>query len=131
MSNKSLLLDTQAFLFALNSPELIPLKTRKLFSNEAYELYLSIASIWEMSIKSSLGKLKLKTPLKEIIQTSIKESGLKILPIQTEHTYAVEELPFHHKDPFDRIIIAQSAVERMPIVSSDAVFDQYDVKRIW
>ena len=131
MSNKSLLLDTQAFLFALNSPELIPLKTRKLFSNEAYELYLSIASIWEMSIKSSLGKLKLKTPLKEIIQTSIKESGLKILPIQTEHTYVVEELPFHHKDPFDRIIIAQTIVERMPIVSSDAVFDQYDVKRIW
>jgi PIN domain nuclease of toxin-antitoxin system len=131
VNRKPLLLDTQAFLFALNSPEIIPTKTKKLFNSEDHELYLSLASIWEMSIKSSLGKLKLKAPLKEIIQTSIKESGLKILPIQAEHTYLVEELPFHHKDPFDRIIIAQSFVERMPIVSSDAAFDQYDVKRIW
>lgn len=131
MSKKPLLLDTQAFLFALNSPELIPVKTRKLFNSEGYELYLSLASVWEMSIKSSLRKLKFESSLKEVIQTSVKESGLKILPIQAEHTYLVHDLPFHHKDPFDRLIIAQALTEKMEVISSDAVFDQYDVKRIW
>ena len=131
MSKKALLLDTQAFLFALNSPELIPLKTRKFFNSEDLDLYLSMASVWEMGIKSSLGKLKFENPLKEIIRTAIKESGLKILPIQAEHIYFIEDLPFHHKDPFDRIIIAQSLVEKMPIITSDVVFDQYKTKRLW
>jgi PIN domain nuclease of toxin-antitoxin system len=131
VNKKPLLLDTQAFLFALNSPDLIPTKTRKFFISEDHELYLSLASIWEMSIKSSLGKLKLKAPLKEIIQTSIKESGLKILPIQAEHAYLVQELTFHHKDPFDRIIIAQSTLEKMALISTDKIFDKYGIKRIW
>ena len=131
MSKSGLLLDTQVFLFALSSPDLIPSKTRKLLSNEKHSLYLSLASIWEMSIKSSLGKLKLKAPLKEIIQTAVKESGLKILQIHAEHIYFVEALPFHHKDPFDRIILAQSLIEKTPLVSSDAVFDLYDAQRVW
>ena len=129
--NKKVLLDTQAFIFALTLPETIPGKTRKLFNNPEVELYLSIASIWEMSIKSSLGKLKFETPLKEMIQTSIKESGLQILHIQMEHIYLVEGLPFHHKDPFDRIIIAQSLTESMPVISSDEMFDQYKTERLW
>lgn len=129
--SKKALLDTQAFIFALNSPETIPGKTRKLLSNSETELYLSIASIWEMSIKTSLGKLKFDVPLKELVQTSIKASGLKILPIQPEHIYLVETFPFHHKDPFDRIIIAQSISERMPIISNDSAFDRYEAERIW
>jgi len=128
---QSFLLDTQVFIFALHSPERIPLKTRKLFEGVDHEFYLSIASIWEMSIKSSLGKLKFQYPLKEIIQHSIKESGLKILPLQVDHTYAVHDLPFHHKDPFDRIIIAQALLEKIPIISCDQAFDHYKVKRIW
>lgn len=127
---KKILLDTQAFLFALNSPELIPSKTRKVFKTDI-ELYLSLASVWEMSIKASLGKLKFQAPLKEIIQTSVKESGLQILQIQMNHIYQVEELPFHHKDPFDRVIIAQSLIEDIPIMSSDSIFDQYEVTRVW
>lgn len=128
---KKALLDTQAFIFALTSPETIPQKTRKLFNDPEIRLYLSMASIWEMSIKSSLGKLKFETSLKEMIQTSIRESGLQILHIQAEHVYFVERLPFHHKDPFDRIIIAQSLTENMPVISSDAMFDQYKTERRW
>jgi PIN domain nuclease of toxin-antitoxin system len=128
---RAVLLDTQAFIFALNSPETIPLKARKLFNRPDTEFYLSLASIWEMSIKISLRKLKLGNALKEVIQTSVKESGLKILEIQATHIYLIEELPFHHKDPFDRLIIAQSLIEKMPVISSDEIFDRYKTERIW
>lgn len=131
MNKKAFLLDTQAFLFALNSPDVIPTKSRKIFNNPEHELYLSIASIWEMSIKASLGKLKFEDSLRKVIQTSIKESGLKLLSIQVDHIFYVESLPFHHKDPFDRILIAQAVTENMPIVSSDEAFDRYEVKRLW
>ena len=128
---KSILLDTQGFIYAINSPELLPSKTKKIYNNSEIEIYLSMASIWEMSIKVSLGKLKFSNPLKEIIQTSIKETGLSILPIQAEHLYIVENLPFHHKDPFDRLIAAQALAEKMSLISTDSAFDAYGVQRIW
>ena len=128
---QKILLDTQAFIFALTSPEILTTKIKKLISNQENELYLSIASIWEMTIKSSLGKLKLDLSIKDLVQTSVKETGLEILPIKAEHAYHVETLPFHHKDPFDRMIIAQCIVEKISVISSDAAFDAYDLKRLW
>jgi PIN domain nuclease of toxin-antitoxin system len=129
---KAIILDTQAFLYSINCPDKISIKALKYLDNTNYELYLSIASIWEMGIKSSIKKLKFEVSLKEIIQTSINETGLRILPIKPEHIYYIETLKFHHKDPFDRIILAQSILEEMPIVSNDGVFDNYNkVKRIW
>ena len=125
------LLDTQVFIYALNTPELIPAKTRAIYDIPENEFYLSMASIWEMGIKASLGKLKFASPLKKIIQTSVQETGLKILPIRADHIYLVETLPFHHKDPFDRIIAAQALVENMPLISIDSACDAYDVQRIW
>ena len=125
------LLDTQVFIYALNTPELIPPKTKAIYDIPETELYLSMASIWEMGIKVSLRKLKFANPLKEIIQTSIKETGLKILPIRVEHIYLVETFPFHHKDPFDRLIAAQALAESMPLISIDSAFDAYGVQRVW
>ncbi len=128
---QSILLDTQVFIFALTSPDLIPNKIKRIISNQESEFYLSMASIWEMAIKASLGKLKFEGSIKDMVQTSVKETGLEILPIKAEHIYRIELMPFHHKDPFDRIIIAQAMVEKFSIMSSDSAFDDYEVKRLW
>lgn len=89
------------------------------------QLYLSIASVWEMQIKMQLGKLDLKIPLADMIKMQQQENDLKILNITLEHIYQLQVLPFHHNDPFDRIIMAQSFLENMPIISIDGNFNKY------
>jgi len=84
-----------------------------------------------MAIKLSLGKLSLAQPFKVLIPQQMRLNGIKLLGIEIEHTAAVSKLPFHHRDPFDRLLIAQAMVEQMPIVSADTAFDTYPVKRLW
>lgn len=126
-----LLLDTHACLwFIMGSPNLSA-RARALIEDEANESFLSVASLWEMAIKMSLGKLSLSAPLDALIPQQLGLNGIELLGIQVAHAAAVSTPPFHHRDPFDRLLIAQAVVEDMPVISADAAFDMYTVKRLW
>ena len=126
---KKFLIDTQAFIWMMNSPEHLTKTALQHISQYTAYRYVSIASPWEMAIKVSIGKLQLAHSIQEIILDYA--SILEFLPIQAHHLAVLEKLPLHHRDPFDRIIIAQALAEHLPIVSSDAAFDVYGIERIW
>lgn len=126
-----LLLDTQAFLYALVDSPALPPRARALMADVGNELFLSIASVWEMAIKVGLGKLTLAQPLERLIPDHMARAGIALLPITIEHAATVATLPFHHRDPFDRMLVAQSMVEGLPLVSGDTAFDRYAVQRLW
>ena len=92
---------------------------------------LSVASIWEMQIKLQLGKLTITMPLAELIESQQQTNNLDILPITLAHVLALQNLPLYHKDPFDRLLIAQAGIEEAVLISSDAVFAKYDVWLLW
>jgi PIN domain nuclease of toxin-antitoxin system len=123
-----LLLDTHIFIWSDEEPERIPQAQLSALEDETNELVLSVASVWEMQIKIQIGKLKLRLPLQEIIDEYRNANDLQLLPVEYRHVLALNQLPFHHKDPFDRIIIAQAVVEGFTLVSADTKFDVYPVK---
>ena len=92
---------------------------------------MSLVSIWEMKIKISLGKLSLKAALPELIDDEIRRNRISLLPIKLSHIYAIKDLPPHHRDPFDRLLIAQSIYEGFDIISIDDKFDAYGIHRLW
>lgn len=127
----SLLLDTHAFLwFVQGDKRLSTLARREIESADSRPL-LSLASIWEISIKVSLGKLAVHLPVRELIERGALGNGIGLLPIQVEHACAVANLAFHHRDPFDRLMVAQTRIEGLTMVSMDTVFDAYRIPRIW
>jgi PIN domain nuclease of toxin-antitoxin system len=95
------------------------------------DLFLSVASLWEIAIKMSIGKLKLLRSFEQIVPAQLEENFINILPIELNHLSQIIELPFHHRDPFDRLIIAQGMTEGLPVISSDASFQMYPVEVIW
>ena len=125
-----LLLDTHAFIWFAENNKSLTLKAKKAIENPNNSTFISIASLWEIAIKISIGKLELKQPFENIIEP-IKENAIEIIPITFEHTLKVSKLEFHHKDPFDRIIIAQALTDQMTIISNEKIFDNYKVKRTW
>ena len=126
-----LLLDTQVFLWMVsNASELSPKARRLAVAGENF-LYLSLASVWEMAIKISLGKLKLAEPIESFLTGALLENNIRQLEISFRHVARVADLPFHHRDPFDRLLVSQAQVEDLPILSSDKVFDRYEVRRLW
>jgi len=126
-----LLLDTHALIWAATLDERLSSKARKLLLDNDNELFLSTASIWEMAIKTGLGKLILKQPIEQTINEQIQINGLQILNIEPAHALAVASLPWHHRDPFDRLLICQSQLEKLTILSCDSAMDAYGVERIW
>ena len=116
------LLDTHSLIWFLNGDDQLSDFARQLIEDENHELFISIASLWEMSIKFSLGKLNLGQPFETIFPTQLESNSIAILAITVEHLTAVCNLPFHHRDPFDRLIIAQAQVELLPIISTDRIF---------
>lgn len=120
------LLDTHVFIWLDSEPEKLAATALSLCQNSNNSLYLSMVSIWEMQIKQQLGKLKLKIPLQQLVEEHGLHNGLSILPINTRHIYALNDLPFHHKDPFDRLILTQAKLEKMTLISADTVFSRYD-----
>lgn len=92
---------------------------------------MSPASFWEVAIKISIGKYSLTVPFQTFWEHGLVDNGFKVLPIEVRHAALLVSLPFHHKDPFDRLIAAQAAVEGIPLVSSDATLDAYMIRRIW
>jgi len=125
-----LLLETHTFLWFIDdNPQLS--KRGKALLEDDNALLLSIASLWEIAIKVSLGRLTLPTPYEAFITQQLTVNSIDILPISIFHLAAVSTLPVHHRDPFDRLLIAQAMVERLTIVSVDAAFDAYPVQRLW
>ena len=126
-----LLLDTHTFLWmSLDDPQLSQ-TARDLLADLENELWLSPASYWEIAIKISLGKYLLSEPLDEFVNREITNNNISVLAISTQHAQAVATLPFHHNDPFDRLLVAQDMTEQMAIVSKDNTFDAYGVQRLW
>jgi PIN domain nuclease of toxin-antitoxin system len=127
----NVLLDTHVFIWLDSVPERLSDKALVVCQDQNNALYLSMASVWEMQIKQQLGKLNLKLPLKRLIEEQCANNGLQILPIAIHHIYALNELPLHHNDPFDRLILAQSKLEKLHLASADTIFNRYDVDLIW
>jgi PIN domain nuclease of toxin-antitoxin system len=126
-----LLLDTHALIWFAENDSNLSAVARQALGDEANELSCSVASIWEMAIKVSLGKLKLGSSLEPGFHQSLKENGFTILPVEYRHAAHVMSLPWHHRDPFDRLLVAQAVLEQMTLVSHDARLDEYGVRRIW
>ena len=126
-----LLLDTHSFIwFFVGNPKLSTV-VRSLIEDEDNEKLLSIASIWEMAIKHSQGKLSFGLPFDVFIEQQLSFEKLNLLNINLEHIYTIARLPLHHRAPFDRLIIAQAMVEQIPILSADSAFDAYPIQRLW
>jgi len=126
-----LLLDTHTFIWWDREPDLIPSTTLTLMQQAEYQLLVSLVSLWEIQIKTQIGKLVLQTPLAEITSQQQAENGIILLPITLQHILELDNLTQHHKDPFDRLLIAQCRCEAATLVSRDSVFKQYDCPLIW
>lgn len=126
-----LLIDTHAFLWLMGEPEKLSPKALRGCQDRGNELYLRVVSAWEIEIKRQLGKLRLKLPLRTIILQQQEKNNLQILTVTLEHVLALADLPPHHADPFDRLLIAQAQVEGTHLVSSDPFFAKYRVKPWW
>ena len=126
----ALLLDTQILIWLEEQPEKIKDDVKEKIFSEPLVLF-SLVSVWEIAIKIKTGKLALQNSLKALVENFIKDYSFDILHINQEHIYYTQQLPMYHKDPFDRLLLAQTIVEKIDIVSSDEIFDLYGVKRIW
>ncbi len=126
----NLLLDTQALLWWRQGNRRLGPRARAAIARHATAVRVSAASAWEIAIKSHTGRLTLREPVGVWMSAALEDSGFDVLDVTLEHAVAVADLPHHHPDPFDRLLIAQAQLEQLTIVTSDAAFDAYDVKRL-
>jgi PIN domain nuclease of toxin-antitoxin system len=125
------LLDTHAFIWWDSAPARLSARALSVCESRDNTLLVSVASVWEMQIKTQLGKLKLSLPLTDILENQRLSNGVEILPITLPHVLAVDQLPLHHKDPFDRLLIAQANVEEALLVSHDPMIATYPCQVVW
>lgn len=125
------LLDTHVLIWWSGESNKISSTVKNLLMDEGNTIFISFVSVWEIQIKSQLGKLELNVPLAKLIQDQQSINRFQLLPISLNHIYFLENLLHHHKDSFDRLLIAQSIIEQMPILSVDKLFDLYSVQHIW
>jgi PIN domain nuclease of toxin-antitoxin system len=126
-----LLVDTQAFLWWVDGSAKLSRKARRAVADPGNECLFSLASCWEMAIKLSLGKLRLDEPIDTFVPAQLSANRFSLLEIGFRHTARVAKLPFRHRDPFDRLLVAQALEEGLTVVTSDPVFPKYGVKRLW
>jgi PIN domain nuclease of toxin-antitoxin system len=126
-----LLLDAHTFLWFVWDDAQLTNNAKELIINPTNQKFVSAAIHWEIAIKVSIGKLDLGEPYRAFMRREIARNNFDILPISVDHAAAVSVLPFHHRDPFDRMLIAQATVEQVPIVSGDTAFDAYPITRLW
>ena len=126
-----LLLDTHAFIWMLEAPEKLSARVTQAHNDATTTLLVSVASLWEIQIKRALGKLDMEVPLAQIVREQIDTHRYELLDIRAEHVLALDVLPRHHGDPFDRLLIAQAQTEQVPLVSTDSVFTHYPVGLFW
>jgi PIN domain nuclease of toxin-antitoxin system len=132
----SVLLDTHAFLwYVLDDPKFTRVARDAIeagsVNTDDPRALISPVSYWEIAVKISIGKYRLNEPYEVFWRTGIERNGFEVLPVEIRHTATLLNLPFHHKDPFDRLLIAQAISEGMPLVSADEQFDQYPIARVW
>jgi PIN domain nuclease of toxin-antitoxin system len=125
------LLDTHAFLWFISADDKLSSKARSIIKNSNNEVYFSAASAWEMSIKVRLGRLTIEEELEPFIIKQLSENNFSTLSITIFHSIYTSKLPDIHKDPFDRMIIAQSQVEDMPLISKDKNIEKYKIPVVW
>lgn len=125
------LLDTHVLLWSLENDPMLSATAKALLEDTTYEPLLSVASLWEMAIKISTGKLERNHTITELVTQKLVPSGIAVLPISPFHLDMLMTLPFHHRDPFDRLMVAQCLTEGMPVLSRDATLDTYGVTRLW
>lgn len=126
-----LLLDTHSFLWFVGGDDRLSMDARRVIADLDNDAYLSTASLWEMAIKINIGKLRLPAPLGEIVTEQVQKNAFDILRPKIPHYDAYVDLPLHHRDPFDRMIIAQAKADELRIVGKDEAFDQYAVRLLW
>ena len=127
----NLLLDTHTFIWWAANPSKLSPDSEAALLDVTNTLYLSLASIWELQIKLQIGKLTLPKPLSNLVQNQQRVNDLHLLTIEPSHIYSLADLPLHHKDPFDRLIIAQALAEKLTVVSADGKFAAYSVGILW
>ena len=125
-----LLLDTHAFIWFVENDSNLTIASKNIIQEESNTVLLSIVSLWEITIKVSLKKLEVSRNIEEIIEF-IPENGFEILPIFPSHLIELSRLQFHHRDPFDRLLVAQAKSEHVHFISKDEILDKYGIKRIW
>lgn len=125
------LLDTHSLLWIITDDSKLSKRAQDIYLDSENDIFLSMASIWELAIKSSLGKISLDKPLDEFVSEHVLGNNIEILEIKLPHVLRIEQLPFHHRDPFDRLIISQAIEDSLPILGGDNAFDLYKIKRIW
>ena len=126
-----LLLDTHTFLWFISGSPRLNHFSRDLIENIENKRYLSIASLWELAIKISLDKIRMRFTFQELINSHIENNDINILMITPEHLNNLINLPFYHRDPFDRLIISQALIENMSIISCDTEFQSYNITVLW
>lgn len=126
-----LLIDTHSFLWFVGGSDRLSPKARTVIEDLDNEVLLSVASLWEMAIKVGLEKLKLSGPYGEFIPEQLGLNEIGVLHAELPHLTQYIELPHHHRDPFDRLIIAQAIEEKVPVVGTDSAFGDYDIEMIW
>jgi PIN domain nuclease of toxin-antitoxin system len=126
-----LLLDTHAFLWFCQDDPGLSAMAKALLEDPANRKLVSVASCWEIAIKAGLGKLKLGEPSGSYIPNALAKTGFELFPIAVAHATGVESLPLHHRDPFDRLLVAQAIADQLPIVSGDPMLDAYGITRHW
>jgi PIN domain nuclease of toxin-antitoxin system len=126
-----LLLDTHSFIWWIEDDKRLSTAARTLLRDRANEVFVSIATIWEIAIKVGVGRLRMPPELRAFLADQIARTGFSLLPIAFEHVVAVHALPQHHRDPFDRLLVAQCRHERLFLVSRDGKFALYDVELVW
>lgn len=126
-----LLLDTHSLLWAVDQPSMLGPNAKPALEDLANNLLLSAATLWEIAIKIGVNKLTLSLPYRQWMTRAMNDLGVIILPVTIEYADVQATLPFHHRDPFDRLLIAQALVENIPLVSNEALFEQYGISRVW
>jgi PIN domain nuclease of toxin-antitoxin system len=126
----TLLFDTQALLWWYEGSRKLGMHARRAIESVDSLVYVSTASVWEIAIKGAVGNLRMREPLRQWLPRAIDEGNFVVLDVQLAHTMAIVDLPFHHADPFDRLLIAQALHEELTILTSDTAFDSYDVETL-
>ncbi len=125
------LLDTKILIYLDLDPSRLTKSAQSAILDPSHELYVSLASIWELQLKLAKGKITLSRPLEALVADQCHTNGIQILGIEPRHVYHLAKLPFYHSDPFDRIISAQAMVEKMSVITSDSEFSQYGAQVLW
>ncbi len=125
------LLDTHTFIWWVDDSPKLSLRAKEIIADMNNDCYFSLVSSWEIAIKCSINKMRLSLPVEKYIPQNMASNNFKQLPISFRHVSKVEILPLHHRDPFDRLLVAQAMTEQMVFISADTAFDRYEVKRIW